>query len=117
MSSLVCITCNNPIEAQWYFCPNCGAQLKEKEKIIVITPGKQAMIYAVSFFLAPLGLGWGLRYIRNNDPKVRMVGWIAIILTIISLLLVAVVFQRFMNAYTEILNGLGTGSLPSGYGF
>ncbi len=97
-----CPHCKYQIQADWYFCPNCGKMLKEKP--IVISIGKQIIIYLVSFFLAPLGLGWGLKYITKNDPKVKMVGAIAIILTVLSIIIMFVVFKNFMDQYANILN-------------
>lgn len=79
------------------------------EKIPVITVWKQIFIYLVSFFLAPLGLGWGFAYIRSKDLKVRIVGLIAITLTVISVVLLFYSFKSFADQYGKILNNLGGG--------
>ncbi|MEN9327506.1 MAG: hypothetical protein RI947_314 [Candidatus Parcubacteria bacterium] len=113
MPSLLCVNCQTEIQEKWYFCPNCGMQLQDKPRALIISPSKQAVIYAVSFFLAPLGLGWGIKYIRDTDPKVKRVGWIAIILTIVSIVLMVTILQSFMNKYTTLMNQIMNGSYVS----
>jgi hypothetical protein len=102
-----CPSCKFSLDQKWYFCPNCGKQLREAP--IVISIPKQILIYFVSFFLAPLGLGWGLKYIKYKDNKVKIVGIISIILTILAIVLMIGSFKYVMDQYTQMLNGLTTG--------
>ena len=101
-----CEKCKYQIQTDWYFCPNCGKILKEKP----ITIRKQIGIYLVSFFLAPLGLGWGFRYIRSKDKKIKLVGIISIVLTVISMVLLILAFKNLMDQYSTMLNNYGVGS-------
>lgn len=103
-SSLLCPACQFKIQNDWFFCPNCGRNLKEKPPEISI--GKQIIIYLVSFFLTPLGLGWGLKYVRSTDKKVKTIGIISIVLTILSIILVSMVFKGFIDQYSKVLNNL-----------
>lgn len=80
-----CKFCGFPVSENFYFCPNCGKKLKEPP--LSISVGKQIGIYALSILLPPLGLGPGIKYILNNDSKAKMIGLVAIILTIISTVL------------------------------
>lgn len=107
--TLACPSCEAEIQPSWYFCPNCGKQLKEAP--IVISIPKQILIYFVSFFFSPLGLGWGLKYIRYKDRRVKIVGIISIVLTIIAIILMIGVFKYFMDQYSTMLNGLTTGHM------
>ncbi len=100
----MCPACSFTILPEWFYCPNCGKQLKEAP--LVISFSKQIYIYFISFFLAPLGLGWGLKYIKHSDKKVRMVGIIAIVLTVLSIVLLILTFQSFMKQYADTLNSL-----------
>lgn len=109
MQTTACPTCQYQLNPEWYFCPNCGKQLKEK--VPVITIGKQITIYLVSFFLAPLGLGWGFKYIRSKDPSVRMVGVAAIVLTAVSIAAIIVTFKSFSDQYARILDSMTNGTL------
>ena len=103
-NTLTCSFCKFNIQNDWFFCPNCGKQLKEKE--ITITTSKQILIYFVSFFLAPLGLGWGLKYIRSKDNKIRTVGIISIVLTVLSIIMLIFATKSFIDQYIKLLNNL-----------
>ena len=102
-----CPACKTSVEESWFFCAHCGKQLKEAPIVIYIP--KQILIYFVSFFLAPLGLGWGLKYIRYKDKRVKIVGIISLVLTVVSIVLMIGSFKYFMDQYGETLNGLTNG--------
>jgi len=103
-NNLLCPTCRFKTQSEWFFCPNCGKELKEK--IPVISIPKQILIYSVSFFLTPLGLGWGLKYVRSKDSKIKTVGIISIVLTILAIILMIGVLKSFIDQYSKILNNL-----------
>lgn len=103
-NSLLCPVCQFKIQGDWFFCPNCSKTLKEKA--LEITFSKQILIYFVSFFLAPLGLGWGLKYVRSADKKVKTVGIISIVLTVLSIILISMVFKGFIDQYSKFLNNI-----------
>jgi hypothetical protein len=103
-NSLLCPVCQFKIQSDWFFCPNCAKELKEK--IPEISIGKQILIYSVSFFLSPLGLGWGLKYVRSNDNKTKTIGIISIVLTVLSIILMSIAFKSFIDQYSKILNNL-----------
>ena len=46
--------------------------------------GKQVGIYLLSVLVPPLGLVPGFKYVFQNEAKARIVGLVAVILTIIS---------------------------------
>lgn len=103
-----CPQCSKEIQPDWKFCPYCGKALIEIPLSTSI--GKQILIYSISFFLAPLGLGWGLKYIRRKTTKEKIVGWVAIILTILAVLLIILSVAQVMKTYSNILNSLGNGT-------
>ncbi|PIY69543.1 hypothetical protein COY90_00095 [Candidatus Roizmanbacteria bacterium CG_4_10_14_0_8_um_filter_39_9] len=100
----ICSTCHAMLQPEWYFCPHCGKP--SKEQIPNISFFKQMLIYFVSFFLAPLGLMWGIKFVKYNDQKVRIVGIIAIILTVLSFILMAIKFKGFMDQYRGVINNI-----------
>lgn len=102
--NLSCPECKYQIDNQWYYCPNCGKILKDK--LVSVPLLKQVFIYLISFFLAPFGLAWGIKYIRNKNAKVKIVGIISIVLTVISICLLFVVYKYFMDQYANLLNNL-----------
>src|SRR3990172_6750980 len=81
-ASTACNVCKQPIQVNWNFCPNCGNTLRIKPLPTSVL--KQLLIYAVSFFLPPFGLGYAFKYLRQNDRKTRIIGMVSIILTILS---------------------------------
>ena len=107
MNNTICPSCNFTIQNDWYYCPNCGKTLRNKP--ITVSVAKQLLIYSVSFFLAPLGLAWGIRYIRNSNRNTRIVGLISIILTLIAIAFTIYSFGSIMAKYTNMLNNLGSG--------
>src|SRR4051794_33424105 len=78
----LCPFCKAQITPELNFCPVCGKQLKELP--FGISLGKQIGIYLMSVLLPPLGLWPGIKYLMKKDSKAKMVGAIAIILTIIG---------------------------------
>jgi hypothetical protein len=103
-NNLLCPTCQFKIQSDWFYCPNCAKRLKEK--VLITSIPKQILIYFVSFFLSPLGLGWGLKYIRFQDKKIKTIGIISIILTVLSIVLMSLVFKNFIDQYSKIFNNL-----------
>src|SRR5258706_9795340 len=108
----ICPKCNSPISADLYFCPNCGNQLKAKDITVSITT--QILVYLLSFFLAPLGLYPAIKYLRQPNPKTKIVGVIALGLTIISLVITMSIANSFLQKYGQMLNGLDSGQV-TGY--
>ena len=103
-NNLLCSSCKFKTQSDWFFCPNCAHVLKEK--IPEISISKQVLIYFVSFFLTPLGLGWGLKYVRSPNNKIKTVGIISIVLTVLSIILMIFVFKGFIDQYTKLLNNI-----------
>ena len=86
-----CPVCHQPILPQYYFCPNCGANLHPAP--LPTTPAAQTNLYiwsVVTPMLAFLSLSkWqGLKYYRSADPKAKQMGSTAFALIIISTLVV-----------------------------
>lgn len=108
----ICPKCNLPVSPVVYFCPNCGTQLKQK--LVQISGMKQLGLYLLSFFLAPLGLYFAIKYLKQSDPQTRIVGWIIIVLTFLSISLTFFFVGQFFEKYTVMLDQLSTGQF-SGY--
>lgn len=102
----ICTTCHQPILPAYYFCPNCGANLKEKPTPVSLA--LQIGIYAVSIFLPPLGFWPGYKYFIKKYPPARRVGIIALVLTILSTILtiwaIFALFQIYLNSFKGLLD-------------
>ena len=103
-NNVLCPACKYQTQSDWFFCPNCAKELKEKVPVISIL--KQIWIYLVSFFFSPLGLIWGIKYIRSQDKKVKTIGIIAISLNVIAIILMLSTLKNFIEQYAKILNNI-----------
>ena len=105
---LQCPTCHAPLRADYYFCYNCGKSIKSAPPSTSLS--KQILLYLGSVLLPPMGIFWGWKYLRHNDPKSRMIGIIAVVLTVVSLIVTTKIAVDYMNKVNEEvsrqLNGL-----------
>lgn len=102
----LCPQCHSPITDSYYFCPNCGKNLKPAPLSTTIL--SQIGVYALSIFLPPFGLWPAVKYLRQSDEKAKIVGWIAIVLTIVSIIvttwLATAWFNQINQQVTQQLN-------------
>ena len=75
-----------------------------KEKSLSVTIGRQIFIYLLSFLLPPLGLWPAVKYLKQKDEKSRMIGFIAILLTIISIAITVWLTLDFVDVFNRQLN-------------
>ena len=92
-----CPSCQAVLPADAYFCSQCGIKLKEFS--ISTSISKQAVIYFISFFLAPFGLVYVFRYLKQSDHKARKIGIAALILTILGISLTIWTAKAFMDSF------------------
>ena len=97
-----CRFCGGSILLSDYFCPNCGKKLKDKSLSTAIT--KQILVYSLSLLLPPLGLWPAIKYLKQDSEKSRIIGFIAILITIISIAITVWLTFRFMNIFNQQLN-------------
>ncbi len=102
-NTTTCLTCHTLVRFSDYFCFNCGKNLHEKPPSIAIVD--QALLYIKCILLPPMGILWGIKYLKQPDQKSRIVGIAAIALTVIVLLWVA---DYTMNIYTSVTKQLNT---------
>jgi hypothetical protein len=103
-ASSACSSCALPVLAEFYFCPNCGKQLRPKP--LTISLGKQIGVYLLSFFLPPLGLYPAIKYLRQPNKKTKIIGVVAIVLTIFSIAISLYSFMQLMQQLSQQLNQL-----------
>ena len=100
----ICPVCHGAVLADYYFCPNCGNNLKEAPA--EITPTIQLGLYALAIFLPPLGFWPGIKYLMKKDPEAKKLGGIVVLITLISTILTTWWIFKLLGDYVEILNGL-----------
>ncbi|OHA46461.1 MAG: hypothetical protein A3A80_04230 [Candidatus Terrybacteria bacterium RIFCSPLOWO2_01_FULL_44_24] len=101
----ICPSCHAAASALANFCSQCGKKLKERQ--LSTSVAKQIIIYLVSFFLAPLGLGYAFKYIKQRDPKTRMIGIVSLALTVIAIVLMIWLTKTFTNSLYGSFNTVG----------
>jgi hypothetical protein len=103
----VCPICHQPVLAEYFFCPNCGHNLKEKQ--IPISIIVQVGLYALAIFLPPLGLWPGIKYMMKNTKQAKWVGGVTIVLTILSSFFTIYYTLTIFNTYIGQINDLTAG--------
>ena len=103
----VCAVCHQPILESYYFCPNCGANLREKTAPVSVI--MQIGLYALAIFVPPLGFVPGVKYMMKKTTQAKRVGLITVLLTTISTVLTIWAIFAFLNKYLSEISGLGLG--------
>ncbi|HEY4496613.1 MAG TPA: zinc-ribbon domain-containing protein [Candidatus Paceibacterota bacterium] len=99
----ICSSCGTTAPVEAHFCPNCGKPMISPSTSI----SKQILIYLISLFIAPFGLGYAWQYLKQSDKKSKKIGITAIILTIIGITLTIFIYKSFLQSYVNILNSIG----------
>jgi hypothetical protein len=84
MALIKCTECGREISDEALTCPNCGKP--QKNKPLSVSISTQAVIYSVSLFLPPLGFWYVWKYLRQKDQKAKKIGYVALALTILSII-------------------------------
>lgn len=81
----LCPACHIAVRPTDYFCFNCGKNLHAAPPGTTLTD--QIKLYLGSVFLAPMGIFWGLRYLREESQKSKIVGIVAIALSVVTFII------------------------------
>lgn len=98
----LCGRCHVVVRPTDYYCYNCGKDLKPKPPDTSLVT--QLLLYGGSIVLPPMGIIWGIKYMRFPSSKSQMVGFICIAITIILLVIIAIVSIQFINAVNDQVN-------------
>ncbi len=101
---IVCPTCHQTIDPGWYFCPNCGRDLKPEA--VRISVWSEVGVYALSILLPPLGLWPGIKYLMKESRDAKRVGIVAIVLTLVSSAVTVWLIMNSLNNYLSQFKGL-----------
>jgi hypothetical protein len=104
---MVCSACNASVPSSANFCPNCGKGLRAIPPATTLS--RQIIVYLISFFVAPFGLWYAWKYLKQEDIKSRKIGIAAIALTVISIAITFWTMAGLYNSvsqYMRLLNGL-----------
>jgi predicted RNA-binding Zn-ribbon protein involved in translation (DUF1610 family) len=119
-STFICPQCHFPLKPEYYYCPNCGKNLRVAP--LPTDTLSQVLLYAFSIILpviAYLAISkWqGIKYIRSSDPQAKQMGYIALALLVISSIIMFWLTYVWIQGYVASslndvnnLGGLGGGS-------
>lgn len=102
--NLTCRFCNFQILETYYFCPNCGKKIKNPP--LSTSLSKQLTVYAISILLPPLGVVPAIKYLLSKEKHAKIVGIIALILTVISIYLSTIFALKMYNDTMAQFNSL-----------
>ncbi len=97
-----CPVCHVIVRPTDFFCYNCGKNLHAPPPST--TKEEQIKLYLSSFLLPPMGIIWALPYVRQTDTKSKTVGYVAMGITVIAILMVAVQAMSLVNTINVQLN-------------
>ncbi len=98
-TTIICPRCHFISQEDSYFCPNCGNKLRIKPPSTSWI--KQIGVYALSFFLPPLGLWPAVKYLKQPDRKSKIIGGVAVFLTVVSLVLTVITFNQMYKTVSQ----------------
>lgn len=104
-----CPKCKTEVSETAYFCSNCGHALRSRPEDTSIS--KQLIVYFVSFFLAPFGLGYAFKYLNQSDKKSKTIGIISLVLTFIAIVAVILISKIYLQQEYGSVNLLINGGL------
>ena len=102
VSMTVCQSCHIQVRPTDYFCFNCGKSIHPKP--LSISVATQLTYYVGSIILPPMGFIWGYKYLKETDPKAKMVGLVCYIITIVVLVLAVKVTVDLINTVNTQVN-------------
>ena len=109
ISQKQCPKCKAESSETAYFCYNCGQSLKPRPESTSVS--KQALIYFVSFFLAPFGLGYAFKYLNRTDRKSKTIGTVSLVLTVLAIITVIFTAKTFIEQEYGVINLINNGVL------
>lgn len=95
VAPVVCPFCHVAVRPADYFCSNCGKNLHAVP--LGTSVFDQAKLYLGSVFLAPMGIFWGMRYLREKSDSSKIVGVIAMLLSLVTLIVAIQYTVTFVN--------------------
>ena len=115
-TTAICPQCHEPVLPVYYFCPNCGKNLKEPP--LSTSASTQIGIYILSIIMPAIAFlaikYWpGMKYLRSADWEKKQIGIVAVVLMAVSTIVIAwwliIWTEGLIQSMTSGL--MGTGSL------
>ncbi|MFV1917750.1 MAG: hypothetical protein ACC618_04710 [Patescibacteria group bacterium] len=98
----ICPACHISVRLSDYYCFNCGENLKPKPPST--SASSQIILYLKSALVPPFGLYWAIRYLKQPDRKPKLVGLVAIAVTLIAFVYLIIITNKFIKTVNEEVN-------------
>ena len=95
----VCKFCSAPVSRDDFFCPHCGKKLKEKAVSLDFLP--IVWLFVLSTLLPPFGIGLTFSYIKTEDGRAKIVGWVSLVLTIMAFVGTLMLAKSMMDTINQ----------------
>lgn len=105
----MCPQCHAVVRPTDFFCYNCGKNLKPAPPSTSFE--KLFMYYLGTLLLPPMGIWWGIKYVRSGNEKAKLHGWIMIVGTVVLLIFLTIWTTQFVNTITTQVNSQMNGQL------
>ena len=90
-----CLKCHVTVRSTDYFCYNCGNNLKPVPPSVSLVD--QMTLYLKSILIPPFGILWAIKYLKQDSGKSKIVGVVAIILTLTSIVICLILSKNFID--------------------
>ncbi len=100
--SPICPSCHTEVRTNDYYCFNCGENLKPSPPSI--SASAQLKLYLKSAILPPFGLYWSIKYLKQPESKSKLVGVIAIVITLAIFIYLIVFTRNLVETVNEEVN-------------
>jgi hypothetical protein len=97
-----CPKCQQLVKNTDNFCYNCGKNFHPLPP--PTSAADQLFLYLKTILLPPLGLFWGLRYLRQSDNKSKVIGLIVIVVTVVETIWLVQATISSVNTINEQIN-------------
>ena len=78
-----CPKCQQSVNANDFFCPFCGHKIRSPP---LSTKWSSLVFLAIkTLLLPPFGFWWGYKYLKQEDKKSKVIGWVVVLVTIVEL--------------------------------
>ena len=101
---VICKYCSLPISREDFFCPHCGKKLKDKPVSLGIL--SLSWLFILSTLVPPFGIGLTIRYIRAEDERARIIGWVSLGITVFALVTTVWISIGLMNTINQQMNSV-----------
>jgi hypothetical protein len=102
LPGIVCPACSVSVQRSFTFCPSCGKPLRTSPPSTSVS--RQIIVYLISFFVAPFGLWFAWKYLKQEDQQSKMIGVAAIVLTIVAVAITVWAMAGLFNSVSQLLN-------------